>query len=77
MKRAPDVTGLDLESALCELKEAGWEVELKFTLPVKGNPEGAPRVVCFSRGYLNKGVLTVVFEDKGKGGGTVGVQDYR
>lgn len=77
MKRVPDVTGLELENALCELKEAGWEVELKFTRPVKVNPEGAPRVVRFSRGSLNKGVLTVVFEDKGKGGGTVGVQDYR
>lgn len=77
MKQLPDVIGLDLESAMRELKEAGWEVDLRFTRPVKGNPEGGPRVVRFCRDTLNKGVLTVVFEDEGKGGGTVGVQDYR
>jgi hypothetical protein len=62
MARVPDIVGLTLEEALCELKEAGWAVDLKYTRPLKGDPGGEPRAVLFNVVSEHKGVLTVVCE---------------
>jgi len=69
MNELPDVIGFPLQEALEQCKAAGFEVDILITRPVKVSTEGEPRVVRFSRVSKDKGVLTVVLEDKGRGGG--------
>jgi hypothetical protein len=69
MAGTPDVAGLPLNEALQICKDAGYEVDIVITRPVKATPGGEQRVVRFNRVSESKGVLTVVCEDKGRGGG--------
>lgn len=69
MDDLPDIAGFPLNEALEKCKAAGYEVDVLYTRPVKASTEGKPRVVRFNRVSKDKGVLTVVFEDKGRGGG--------
>ncbi|MCL6560545.1 MAG: hypothetical protein K6U74_17475 [Firmicutes bacterium] len=73
MPQEPDIAGFPLEEAFKRLEALGWGYEVVVTRPVKGNAGGEPRVVRFNRLSKDKGVLTVVFEDKGKGGGKGGL----
>lgn len=72
----PDITGLPLDIAVERCKASGYDVEILFTLPAKASPKGRPRAVRFSRDSSNKGVLTVVLEVRGRGGGQSGIQNY-
>lgn len=69
MIEPPDVNGFPLDEALERCKTLGFEVEILITRPVKALTEGKPRVARFNRVSKNKVVLTVVFENKERGGG--------
>lgn len=69
MDKMPDVIGLPLSDAIEVCRSSGCEVEIVLTRPVKALPEINPRVVRFNRVSRDKGVLTVVYEDVGRGGG--------
>lgn len=69
MEQIPDITGYPLDEALAIYESAGYEVEIVVTRPVKAIPEDKPRVVRFNKVSKNRGVVTVVFEDIGRGGG--------
>ncbi|NLI11953.1 hypothetical protein [Pelotomaculum propionicicum] len=65
----PDIIGLPLDKALEICKNLGYEVDIKITRPVKARQEGALRAVRFDKVSKYRGVVTVVFEDTGRGGG--------
>ena len=69
MSQIPDVIGYPLDEALRICRSAGYEVEIVVARPVKAIPEDKPRVVRFDQVSGNKGVVIVVFEDGGRGGG--------
>jgi hypothetical protein len=69
----PDITGLFLEDAIKKCKDIGYKIDILFTRPTKAFTEGRPRAVRFSRVSRNRGVLTVVLEVKGRGGGQSGI----
>lgn len=69
MEEMPDVIGFPLDEALNKWKASGCEADIQITRPVKATSEGPLRVVRFNRISRDKGVLTVVCEDIGRGGG--------
>lgn len=69
MDQMPDIIGYPLDKALIICESSGYEVEIVVTRPVKAIPEDNPRVVRFNKVSKNRGVVTVVFEDIGRGGG--------
>ncbi|NPV72260.1 MAG: hypothetical protein HPY89_00395 [Pelotomaculum sp.] len=69
MQEAPDVIGFPLYEALEKCSSSGFSVEIVFTMPVETLPAGEPRVVRFNKVSNNKMVLTVVFENRERGGG--------
>lgn len=69
MEKLPDVVGMPQDEAIEVCRALGYEVEIIVTRPVKALPEYNPRAVRFSRISRDKGVLTVVYEDRGRGGG--------
>ncbi|MCL6634653.1 MAG: hypothetical protein K6T29_02660 [Peptococcaceae bacterium] len=76
MDGLPDVTGFPLDEAVQRCKEMGYDVEILVARPVGTAAAGKPRAVRFKRLSKDKGVLTVVCEDAGRGGGESGIQDY-
>lgn len=73
MDDLPDVTGFPLDEAMKRCRELGYEVDIMIARAVKVLPGGGPRVVRFSRTSRDRGVLTVVYEVKGRGGGENGI----
>jgi len=69
MAELPDIIGFTLDKALEICKEQGYEIEVMVTRPVKARQEGIPRIVRFNEVSKDRGVVTVVFEDIGRGGG--------
>jgi hypothetical protein len=69
MDELPDIIGYPLDEALNICKKSGYNVEITIARPVKAIDEEKPRVVRFNKVSKNKGVVTVVFEDIGRGGG--------
>ncbi len=69
----PDIIGLFLDDAVKKCEDLGYKTDILFTRPTKVFSEGRPRAVRFSRVSDNKGVLTVVLEVKGRGGGQSGI----
>lgn len=69
MDELPDIIGYPLDEALVICDSSGYEVEIVVTRPVKAIPEEKPRVVRFNKVSKNRGVVIVVFEDIGRGGG--------
>jgi hypothetical protein len=69
MDELPDIIGYPLDKALNICKTSGYNVEIEIARPVKAIDEKKPRVVRFNKVSKNKGVVTVVFEDIGRGGG--------
>ena len=69
MDELPDIIGYPLDKALNICKASGYNVEIAIARPVKAIDEEKPRVVRFNKVSKNKGVVTVVFEDIGRGGG--------
>lgn len=69
MAEMPDIIGFHLDKALEICQDLGYEVEITITRPVKAKREGVPRVVRFDKVSKYRGVVTVVFEDRGRGGG--------
>lgn len=65
----PDIIGFPLDKALKTCQDLGYKVEITITRPVKARQEGVPRVVRFDEVAKYRGVVTVVFEDGGRGGG--------
>lgn len=64
----PDILGYKLEDAESLLRNYGYDVSIVISKPQRGNPEGLKRVVKFESKSSNTVVLTVVCEEKGKGG---------
>jgi hypothetical protein len=69
MDELPDIIGYPLDEALNICKMSGYNVEIRIARPVKAIDEEKPRAVRFNKVSKNKGVVTVVFEDIGRGGG--------
>lgn len=69
MAQLPDIIGFTLDKALEICKERGYKIEVVVTRPVKASQEGIARVVRFNEVSKDRGVVTVVFEDIGRGGG--------
>jgi hypothetical protein len=69
MDEMPDIIGYPLDKALVICKASGYDVEIMVARPVRAIPEERPRVVRFNKVSKNKGVVTVMFEDIGRGGG--------
>ena len=69
MDELPDIIGYPLDEALVICKTAGYDVEIVIARPVRALPEERPRVIRFDKVSKNKGVVTVMFEDIGRGGG--------
>jgi hypothetical protein len=69
MDELPDVIGCPLDEALGICKALGFDVEIMVARPVRAIPEERSRVVRFNVVSKNKGVVTVMFEDIGRGGG--------
>lgn len=64
----PDVLGFLLDDAVPLLRNAGYHVSEVISKPPKGNPEGLKRVVRVQPAGPQEVVITVVCEEKGKGG---------
>lgn len=73
MSEPPDVIGFTLNEAMEHCSAAGYNVEISITRPVKVLFEGELRVVRLSRVSRDNVVLTVVYEDQGRGGGKSGL----
>jgi len=69
----PDIIGLFLNDAVKKCEDLGYKTDILFTRPTKAFLEGRLRAVRFSRVSHNRGVLTVVLEVKGRGGGQSGI----
>lgn len=69
MEQVPDIIGYPLDVALSMLQASGYEAEVMVTRPIKAIDKGSPRAVCFKKVSKNRGVVIVVFEDRGRGGG--------
>jgi hypothetical protein len=69
MDKLPDIIGYPLDKALDICSSLGYDVEIVVARPVRAIPEEKPRVVRFNQVSKNRGVVTVVFEDIGRGGG--------
>ncbi|MEW6065281.1 hypothetical protein P378_06425 [Desulforamulus profundi] len=64
----PGVLGYRLNDAVSLLESSGYQVTVVTTGPPKGNPGGPERVVKLEAKDSDNLVLTVVCEEKGKGG---------
>ncbi|NLJ75655.1 MAG: hypothetical protein GX325_00120 [Peptococcaceae bacterium] len=69
MEQVPDIIGYPLDVALSMLQASGYEAEIMVTRPIKAICKGSPRAVCFKKVSKYRGVVIVVFEDRGRGGG--------
>jgi hypothetical protein len=69
MDEIPDIIGYPLDKALIICNAAGYDVEIMVARPDRAIPEERPRVVRFNKVSKNKGVVTVMFEALGRGGG--------
>ncbi|WP_041274586.1 hypothetical protein [Desulforamulus reducens] len=69
----PDVLGYELNNALSLLRNCGFDVTVAITRPHRGMPDGNKRVVKMELTSSKCVVLTVAFEEKGKGGVHIGL----
>ncbi|MEW6697907.1 MAG: hypothetical protein ACOY35_09705 [Bacillota bacterium] len=64
----PDVLGYRLNDAIPLLRNSGYQVSTVTVGPPGGNPGGTERVVRIEAKDPDEVLLTVVCEEKGKGG---------
>lgn len=64
----PDVLGYRLSDAVPLLEDSGYQVSVVTVGPPRGNPGGTERVVRIEAKGPDEVLLTVVCEEKGKGG---------
>lgn len=72
----PDVLGYQMKDAMSLLKKSGYQVSVVFSKPPRGNPDGQQRVVKSKPVGPKELLLTVVSEEKGKGGVLNGLQNH-
>jgi len=64
--KCDDLLARELEQVLEMCRTAGWDVELEYTSPPRGEPSGKYRVVRCRERTGNKFLLTVAREVSGK-----------
>lgn len=69
----PDVLGYPADIAVSLLEKEGFQIEVVKTEPPRLKPEGYPRVVKVEQRSPKQLFLTVVCEEKGKGGAQYGL----
>ncbi|AQS59356.1 PASTA domain-containing protein [Desulforamulus ferrireducens] len=69
----PDVLGYPADIAVSLLENEGFQIEVVQTKPPRLKPTGRPRVVKVEPKGSRQLLLTVVCEEKGKGGAQYGL----
>lgn len=77
MNLVPDVLGMSVDEAVTHLRQAGWEAEVRVTLPYRGKPQGPQRVIRCRKRDATKVEVVVAHQGWEEVGAADSVQDHR